>query len=380
MRTTLHIGTPKTGSLGFQQFLARNRSVLADNRILYSRVLGEQTHLVLPVVAQGFVGGSPIHRRLGIRKQPDLKRLKESAERDFADEVAGQRPTHLILSSEHLSSRCVTDENFAALKRLLGATVTGELELVLYLRPQVELALALYATMLRQGRTMEVDAFLESRLEKPVTFDYAAIIDRWSAAFPKASLRVRSFKKAAALPNGPVDDFRALCGISHLDVMSPPRPQKLDGMGGWSAELLRQMNLRAEAIPAAVAAEVKKWLAKNLPGGGIVPDMAQARRFQDHFTEGNVQVVERFFADDRTALDPDWDKIATARQQVPTKDQVIALIAATTGKVLSAAAEFDTDNISPEVLARRIEEISQRNLRAGPRRKAKGKARRKVYD
>jgi hypothetical protein len=327
MKTTFHIGMPKTGTTSIQNFLAGNRDTLGRNGVLYSRVMGEHTHNVLPVLVQGFIRGSQLQRRLNVRNTLDWAQLNQETRLAFAREIAEANPRHLILSSEHICSRSISEAHFDTLRSLIALALDrAEMTIVLYLRPQVEQAISLYSTMLRHGMAADVDSFLETRFDEFHYFDFQAMIARWSVAFPQARMEVRAFNLARRLPQGTVDDFVAVTGLEHVASQCPPPVRRNRSMGDWSAELLRQINLRSDTLPKSMAINVRRWLDRNLGGGAIAPDLTLARRFQAHFAASNAAVVASHFPDTPWVLEPDWDRLASPPRQIVTHAQVVALI------------------------------------------------------
>ncbi len=332
MKTTLHIGTTKTGTTSIQTFLAANRPALRTHGILYPETLGETTHLVLPIVAQGFVR-SPLHRFEKLQTARKWAAYRDRAVAGFAEEIATVRPDHVVISSEHIHSRCSKPEHFAALRALLAPSLAGEVEIVLYLRPQLEQAVSLYSTMLRHGLQLDVDAFLEANMaeRKRTYFDYRMLITRWTTAFPEARLTVRSFNAVKRLPEGSVSDFLDLTGIAALEGWLTRPERRNESMGEWSAEMLRLMNTDFADLPPAMKRALLHWVREDLKGGAVAPEPALARRFQAQFDKGNAWVLRHHLPDHPQALDPDWVRVDNPARQKIGPDQVLRLVAALSG-------------------------------------------------
>lgn len=347
MKTTLHIGTTKTGTTSIQTFLGANRAVLRENGILYPAILGETTHNAVPIIVPGFVRSS-LQKREKLRNPAKWEAYRDRVTAGLAREVAEAAPAHVIVSSEHIHSRCMTPEHFAALRWLLAPALGGELEVVLYLRPQIEHAISLYSTMLRHGLARTIGDFLETNLgpRKRHYFDFRLLVERWQGAFPEAKLTVRAFNAVKRLPEGSVTDFLRLTGLDALEGRLTRPERRNESMGEWSAELLRLMNSDfAESLPPATKRGLLRWVREDLKGGAVAPDPALARRFQNSFAEGNAWVIRHCLPDHPQALDPDWSRIDSPARQEVTPAQVMQLVAALATRKADAAAEsLDSDS------------------------------------
>lgn len=119
MRTTLHIGSTKTGSTSIQDMLAANRDLLAQHRVLYPASLGATTHNVIPIYAGGTFRHSELHRKVGVFSREDYKTFTQTSPAAFRAEVEAAGAEHIIISSEHMQSRLYKPAHFTRLRTLL---------------------------------------------------------------------------------------------------------------------------------------------------------------------------------------------------------------------------------------------------------------------
>lgn len=338
MRTTLHIGSTKTGSTSIQDMLAANRDLLAQHRVLYPASLGATTHNVIPIYAGGTFRHSELHRKVGVFSREDYKTFTQTSPAAFRAEVEAAGAEHIIISSEHMQSRLYKPAHFTRLRTLLEPALTGrEVQIVVYLRPQIEHLISLYSTMLRHGYAGTVDDFIREHTDTPKRgyFDFKALIRRWRAAFPGAKVIVRPFEATTPLPHGSVSDFVQILGLDKLPLRYLDR--RNSSMGGWGAEALCRLNADYTDLPAEQRQVIRAWLRSDITDGGHVrPSPDLARRFQAQFEAGNDWIAKVYFARNRwerlwrkgrATLTPNWQKIeAPARPAPVSPEQLLDLV------------------------------------------------------
>jgi len=327
--TTLHIGTTKTGSTSIQNFMADHRAFLAEKSVLYPTSLGEINHNAIPVFFQGQQAANRLQKKYDIQTPEDYTAFEQAYPVKLADEIALHDPDHIIISSEHMHSRCSSRAHFARLKQLLAPALTGrDLRIVVYLRPQISHIVSLYSTMLRHGTTETVDTFVSSKMEpgKLAYFDFDKLLHKWSEAFPEATIIARPFDRMAQLEHGVLSDFLALAGLAPFAADMTFAAPYNQSMSSWTAETLRLLNTLDPALPAHVDRMARKWLRNDVQAGTVYPDVTVARAFQAAFDEGNKRVCDAYFDGDQSVFDVDWEKYAPAApSDGPTPAQMITL-------------------------------------------------------
>ncbi len=328
--TTLHIGQTKTGSTSIQSCLAQNRDLLAQAGTLYSDAIGPINHNVITVFLQGSASRTNIQRKYNIKTDADYAAFTQSRLAAFTQDIAAHDPAQIIVSSEHMHSRCYTDAHFARLKTLLAPALTPDrdVRIIVYLRPQISHIISLYSTMLRHGSTQTLSDFITDRMTGRAHdyFDCHALLTRWAAAFPNAQLIVRPFNQMAGLPHGVVSDFIALTGLADLADDMVFEPRQNERMGAWAAEALRQLNLLEPALPRKLDRVARHWLRNEVQTGQICPDPVLARKFQASFAKGNAKVCKTYFGGDTSVFDVNWAKYDAQPDEHIGQDQLMTLL------------------------------------------------------
>lgn len=321
-KTTLHIGTTKTGSTSIQQFLAKNREVLLSNGVLYPSSLGDVPHNAIPAATVGRFAGTSHQKMYDLKDEEGYLRFIQERSALLADEIVQSQPEQILISSEHMHSRCTNSVHFDVLKSFLSSALESrELTIVAYLRPQIEHAISLYTTMLSHGTKVDIDTFIRERMvgSKRRYHDPKKLITTWKKQFPSAKLIVRSFDACKQFEHGVVSDFVDVTGLASGvgDFAFFPRANK--SMSAWAAEAMRMLN-GMDDYDAKSRSWIKRWLRKDKSGGKILPSVALSRSFQASFDAENKWVSNRFFDKDQSVMQPDWDRIGNP-DPIPTIDE-----------------------------------------------------------
>lgn len=331
MKTTIHIGTTKTGSTSIQDVLAKNRSLLARHGVLYPASLGETTHNVIPVYALGKFSNSELYHKVGVRAPADYDEFTRRFPQALEEEIAAASPRHIVISSEHMQSRLVEEAHFQRLRQLLAPALDGrKVEIVVYLRPQIEHLISLYSTMLRHGMKRDINSFISGYMQTSTRhyFDFHFLIDLWSRKFPEATIAVRAFNDMKGLPHGVVSDFEVMTGLDGLPETLEKLGRRNESMGGWGCEVLRLLNAEYSDLPVPVKQAIKLWIRNDIRGGGhLRPDPELAHAFQDSYADGNAWVITNHLTHSPRALTPAWDNIeAEEPSSAISPRQVLALM------------------------------------------------------
>lgn len=320
-RTILHIGTTKTGSTSIQKFLSGNRKLLAEKGICYPEALGEVSHNKIPVYLQGRLTQSQMQRKHGIRTEQDYAAFEQQLPAALAAEIGTASAEQIVISSEHMHSRCAEPEQFARLKELLAPALQGrEVRVVVYLRPQIHHAIALYSTMLRHGLDEDINSFLKRRMARGAKrryFDFRKILRMWAREFGEEALDVRPFSAVKGLPHGVLSDFGPVLGLQMTEPELQFPERENSSMGSWAAEVLRLLNSETEGCSLAPESRklLRRWLREEVPPGKVRPDPETARAFQKSFASSNDWVTARYFASCPEALEVDWSAFDVSAPQ-----------------------------------------------------------------
>ena len=282
----LHIGYEKTGTTAIQRFLARNRNALARQGVLYPVSPGDENHVLLPL--------SVTERDL-----PDLRAMCDDPDellRLFAEifprEIAASSCRRLILSSEHCSSRLVSDLELIRLKALLGR-FSGKIKIVLYLRRQDRVATALYSTWVKSGWGEPFR--LPSDAER---LDWRPIVERWARIFGRDNLILRIFREPEEGGFDAVADFGAAADLD-MSKLARGKFRANASLIGRPLEFLRRLNA-FKARQADAAARQRRYelvlrLERMSGDERSLFDTQALARFHQTFEESNAALARDWF-------------------------------------------------------------------------------------
>lgn len=293
-RAILHLGGEKTGSTTLQRTLAANRPALAAEGILYSAAAGTDNHVLLALHATEGQGTADLRAMAGLSDAAAFAAFLH----DFPDRLraeADASDAHLVIySNEHLSSRL---RNAAAVERVraLLAPVAAEVRVVYYARPQQELVLAGWSTMLKSGSAERFA--LDRLLHHGTLLDHAALVERWAAAFPDPCWILRPYQRAALAGGDIVEDFLAAAGLPAAAV--PRRLPALNrSLDAARAEFLRLYNAASQGQPAPSRGLLIRMLEHLSDGPSLTLAPGEAAAVAARFAAGNAAVARRLLGRD----------------------------------------------------------------------------------
>jgi hypothetical protein len=290
----LHIGGEKTGSTTLQATLALNRPTLAQRGILYSRVAGAENHHLLALHATAGKGTEDLRAASGLAAPEAFAAAMAELPGALRREAEDSGAQVVIYSSEHLSSRIRDAEGVRRLHGLL-AGVADAIGLVYYARPQVELVLSAWSTMLKSGHAEPFD--LDRILANETPLDHAALVARWGGIFADPHWILRPYQREALTGGDIVEDFCAQAGLppAALPARVPPQNRALDAA---AAEFLRLYNRATGVAPGSPQQAGRGELVRALEALSAGPPMAlpegAAPRIEARFAAGNAALARRF--------------------------------------------------------------------------------------
>ena len=145
MKTLLHIGTEKTGSTSFQTWGAQNRDELARQGVWYSRELGDVNHVKAYLYATPIDAPDEGFGRIKANDPEARKAFQQELPAKLAAEFADARAMGchtFVMSNEHCQSR-LRDQDQVRRLHSLFAPHSDEIEVLCYLRPQIDMAVSL---------------------------------------------------------------------------------------------------------------------------------------------------------------------------------------------------------------------------------------------
>ncbi len=304
----LHIGTEKTGTTTLQTFLGENRSVLRDRGYYVPvtlspyRVLANHERLTT-FALDNLKLTDDLRLAAGVKSASDVDLHREVVGAAFRDEVTGldNAPRYLVLSNEHCHSRLTTDEEVSRLHGLL-AEYCNETEVIVYLRPQHELATSLYTQAMRAGY-FDIAILPEFTERGSGTwvgrqyFDYDDLTQRWARVFGLVNIKPHIYSRSELFSGNVVLDFLHIIGCP-LQGINPPS----DRNQSISAQLQAVLNVvnryshqNPGSIPPAWRAKFLNLLEVSSTAPGSKPLRSDAIRFYQEFSASNEQVRRNFF-------------------------------------------------------------------------------------
>ena len=323
---TLHIGTEKTGTTSLQAFLALNRQ--AFERAGYFTPLslaphserGVLNHIHLATYAMDDARfNDDMRRSLGVHDADSLQRYREQVRSSLADEVAtlDARCDVMILSSEHCHSRVIRPREIRRLKDLLDP-YCDRYEIVVYLRPQHELAMSQYGMFVASG-ICDIDMFPplppppgygKLKYTNMLYFDYHDLLQRWSAVFGQDAVVPRLYDSQHLREQNIIDDFMHYIPMAGELLI---RPEKRNTNISENAQkflinLFSYIDDGKRAKADTVRKRVRAMLQACCPGHGIVPSRAAVAGFLEQFRHSNEQVRLRWFPEREELFEIDLSK------------------------------------------------------------------------
>jgi hypothetical protein len=177
MKLILHIGTAKTGTTTLQHWFASNRESLRAQGIYYPQSLGKVNHRKLSVFAMNRVNSDRYSHKNEISSVEDYQIFKSNLTRDFEQEYAENSEINTwVISNEHLHSRLTKIEMINQVKQFLSDKFE-EIEVLVHLRPQVDLAVSLASTATRAGNIVNYSCFSQ-QIKSDHYYNYDRLIEK----------------------------------------------------------------------------------------------------------------------------------------------------------------------------------------------------------
>ncbi|GMG84875.1 hypothetical protein LNKW23_40910 [Paralimibaculum aggregatum] len=303
-KAILHIGTEKTGTSTLQIFFQLNRERLNANGFHYPAFAGNTNQIRLAAYGQEDREFDDLRIDLGIEDAAGLAAFRARMEREAAEEVAAHPDKTFIMSNEHLSSRLNGPPSVARLKRLL-APLFEEIEVVVYLRRQDQVAVSLYSTLLKFGGTRET--IMPDPSDEPGRWLYGHMLARWAEAFGREHVHPRIFDRSELAEGSIIEDFRIRWGLGSGYT---PVKNANESMQPAAGEVLRRLNAHYPPYIGLkgnpMRGDLGAWVGNGFPGSGPKPSRAEAEAFYRHFEAANEEVRRAWFPERETLFTEDF--------------------------------------------------------------------------
>lgn len=195
-RLILHPGSPKTGTSGVQNFLARNREELFEKGYLYP---------LAGLPAEG--GAARGHHEIALRLSSDAPGVEAELNvliEALRKEIAAAPGHTVILSSEEFFGAIRIEH----LKRILRPR---HCHVYVCLRPQHEVLNANYYTQVTHNRIKHVpDVYFDYGMNR---LRYGANVAAFADFCKDTTMSLRVFEKGSPVRTSPIDDFIGQTGL-----------------------------------------------------------------------------------------------------------------------------------------------------------------------
>ncbi|MBJ3778773.1 hypothetical protein [Acuticoccus mangrovi] len=287
----LHIGTHKTGTTTIQNFFAKEAETLREKGIQLDKYLSCSTGTLMRYAAND----SKLFRYRIENKETDtasINQYRAQFETRLASLAAAGSTAVFIDEAAEL----LEQEEILRLIELFNKYFKN-ITVILYVRPQVDLATSLYTQHLRSG-----ERFPEIIPEKWYSrhhprFDYLTKAKSWNGALTphKGNFIIREFHRSKLFKSDAVRDF-----IKFLDINDdfPPFEEMNTSLSVEGQTLLRKMNkfFHENSIKDGARLRVKLLnLLEALPDihdKGRLPSREKAKAFMAHFHEDNLSLKQ----------------------------------------------------------------------------------------
>ena len=296
MKLVLHIGTEKTGTTSFQEFCHHSRRALLQRGVLYPEELGGINHRLVPVYTMTPETADEYAKGLGAADAKSLAALREKTRDRLTRQVerAREQGAHVcILSSEHLHSRLYGADQIAVVRELV-TPLFEEIEVLVHLRPQVEVAVSLASTQARTGGAVR-RSFFDKVTPCRLYYNYDSLVRLWEDVF--------GAERVVCIPFRRQPDIRSVLfgrlGVPLDDLPVPPRINE-----ALDVRTMAMVNALADSgRPERIDFRVLDRLPVTEK---LRIDLITAQGIQARFVPGNQALVARRPELAAGALQPDW--------------------------------------------------------------------------
>ncbi|WP_026988861.1 sulfotransferase family protein [Fodinicurvata fenggangensis] len=290
----LHIGTEKTGTTTLQHCMKANYPKLLEHGYLFPSSLGFGQHSYIAFYA---ADGNRRVPRSNPALRENINAYRNEVTREFEKEITAMpQGLDLIISSERCQSIL---RHPSEIERLAGflERYCNKVRVVVYLRPQHELAISAYTTQLRHGVTRSTVLPRQA----PPSFDYDALLDLWANVFGKERVIPRLFLPEALEGGDICQDFLTMLDLDIKEFEFPERTN--ESLSAEAQIFLRYMNQRIKTRK-----KLFSLLHRFRQGRGLLPSRTEAEGFLAQFSESNERVRQKWFPQRITLFDPDFNK------------------------------------------------------------------------
>lgn len=302
MKCILHIGTEKTGTTTLQHFLYANKEALGKMGFGVLKSMGKGNNRRLASYGMHdyklyddyFVSKNITKKEEKIEHDSETESLLKS-ELSKLEQIGCHT---VLISSEHFHSRCESEEEVFKVASILKRYFK-EIKVLCYLRPQIDVAISLYTTVLRSGAKISFEEFINRNCRVDNSYyDYEALLKRWSAVFSVRSIFPRIFEPDKLAKRDLVYDFLEFSGVNNSNTLVFYEKEN-ESLTPFGQEVLRLNNIYPydfiyEGVP--FNSFVYKKVNELLVGKGFSVGKSKALKIQRAFEKSNRNVAIKWFS------------------------------------------------------------------------------------
>jgi len=259
----------------------------------------------------------------GIRTIEDVNELRVRVEEDLTREIVAlsqqqENAQTLLLSNEHCHSRLVTREEVHYLRQFLDR-FAEETRIVVYLRPQHELAISQYSTLIKTG-FHDIDVLPDFTGGSPIRgfgklyFEYDKLLERWAGEFGRDKITVRLYSKEHLEGNDVIQDFMSVIGCNADGLQVPANEnvslsaEHLTVVNAINRYVASQISLAGPLIQRHKLITAFEALSSLSGGSGNTVKREDAMRFFHTYDDCNERVRRDYFPSAELLFRPDFNK------------------------------------------------------------------------
>lgn len=332
----LHIGVEKTGSTTIQSFCADNADKLKQQGILYPKILRgkRNNHFKMAVYAQDDDKTDDLRRGLGLLTPESVVAMRQRLKNKFYNEVNNAQVQTLLISNEHCHSRLVTVREVRRAYDLL-APLCQTIKVIVYLRPQHELAVSRYSTHIKFGG--KPGKVFPAVGKDSMFYNYQRVLSIWSEVFGEDNIVPAVFNRKELVGGDVVTDFIDKVGIVKdglQDVVAQNESLSMEALI-FLGHLNAHLPPFVDGKPSGLRKHLVPFMEELFPGKSVLPARKKAECFYGLFADANQKVCERFFPEKNMLFDIDFSKFPEQEQYLElSKDQMYSMFAELWKKML----------------------------------------------
>jgi len=290
----IHIGLEKTGTTTLQEYFHINRDQLAQDKINYLKSPGHRNHTDLAAYAYDKTLGDLIVQK-GLDTEESKKAFRDAFIQRFNTEINSvPKNNHLLVSSEHLSSRVFSKNEIRKLIRLFS-NHGYQVKVIVYLRRQDQYLLSTYSTWLKCGATAE----LNKKAYKRKRYDYLTLLEMWEEVVGRENIIAKIFERRRMHNNDLIEDFMQILNTKTTADYSPVPSNLNKSLDMNKLLFLKLMN---RIVPEAVDKQ------KNPLRGELISALEQMPNYDklqlpaelseeiiEYYKEDNLTIRKKYF-------------------------------------------------------------------------------------